>query len=88
MDIFQEVDRSEKIQRIRKDGDWIEVDLDRDLSDYVKMLISRIIDLSQSTVNGIRTPFRSIAEYDSEPWVNIQIEKYVVGLIQKRNAKP
>jgi len=49
----------------------------------IKLLIARILDLAEYTFNGIRVPRRSIAEYDSEPWVNIQIEKYVIGLIQK-----
>ena len=86
LDLFKELDRSERIQTIRKDGKNIEINLDLVLSDSIKMHISRILDLAEYTFNGIRTPRRSISEYNSEPWVNIQIEKYVIGLIQKRSS--
>ena len=79
-----EVDKSEKIQTIRFNGKNVEIDLDEVLQDGVKLIISRILNLAESTFNGIRIPKRTPAEYDNEPWVNIQIEEYVIGLMQKR----
>lgn len=79
-----EVDTTEKIQTIRFNGKAIEIDLDEMLQDSVKLILARILNLAESTFNGIRIPKRTPTEYDNEPWVNIQIEEYVIGLMQKR----
>lgn len=87
LDILGEIDKSENIQTIRFNNKSTEIDLSKILNDNVKFIILRILDLAEVTFNGLRIPRRSIQEYDNEFWINIQIEKYIIGLIQQRSAK-